>query len=127
MGDGSKAEKPGRHCRQGCTVCAHKGLCVAACTVVALDEAQAEVMQAPAAPRHETIVRDDDRDWTKEQMARAQEQAATSLPRGPPKAPEKGAPPACCLQLWRHSWCKALLPACLVRGHIVLQALANPP
>ncbi|CAL8461778.1 g1309 [Coccomyxa elongata] len=58
--------------------------------VVAPDEAQGEVMQAPAAPRHETIVRDDDRDWTKEQMARAQEQAATSLPRGPPKAPEKG-------------------------------------
>ncbi|BDA41497.1 probable transcription initiation factor TFIID subunit 1 at C-terminar half [Coccomyxa sp. Obi] len=58
--------------------------------VVAPDETQGEVMQAPAAPRHETIVRDDDRDWTKEQMARAQEQAATSLPRGPPKAPEKG-------------------------------------
>lgn len=81
----------------------HKALCVGACAVVAPDEAHGEVMQAPAAPRHETIVRDDDRDWTKEQMARAQEQAATSLPRGPPKAPEKGAPPAYCCQLCKHS------------------------
>lgn len=47
-------------------------------------------MQAPAAPRHETMVRDDDRDWTKEQMARAQEQAA-SVHRGPLKDPESGA------------------------------------
>ncbi len=63
-------------------------LCAGA--AVAPEEAQAELMQAPAAPRHETMVRDDDRDWTKEQMARAQEQAAPSLPRGPPKDPEKG-------------------------------------
>ena len=61
-----------------------------AAAAVAADEAQADVMRAPAAPRHETIVRDDDRDWTKEQMARAQEQAATSVPRGPLKEPEKG-------------------------------------
>jgi hypothetical protein len=37
-----------------------------------------ELMQAPAAPRHEAVEREDGKDWDAEQMARAQRGSATS-------------------------------------------------
>ena len=43
-------------------------------------------MQAPAAPRHDLMVRDDARDWTLEQMAAAQWQPAHQPRRAAPRA-----------------------------------------
>lgn len=73
--------------------------------------AAADVLQAPAAPRHEIMVRDDARDWTVEQMAHAQWRAAgpgpeaaaaaRRLPR-PIAAVEEGARPLSLLLLPAH-------------------------
>lgn len=56
-------------------------------------------MQAPAAPRHETAVHEDGKDWDREQMARAQRGAASSernsARRRITEEPEDGEHPIC--------------------------------